>query len=47
VPHACLGLSGVSESAMDDWRLATLLAAAFIVAVTLLVYLGVEWGVGM
>jgi hypothetical protein len=47
VPHDCSGLSTVSESDMDDWWLATLIVAAFIVAVTLLVYLGVEWAAGM
>ena len=47
VPRACSGLSAVSESDMDDWWLVTLMLAAFIVAVTLLVYLGVEWAAGM
>ena len=47
MPHACSGLSTVSESDMDDWWLVTLMVAAFIVAVTLLVYLGVEWAAGM
>jgi hypothetical protein len=32
---------------MDDWWLVTLIVAAFVVAVTLLVYLGVEWAAGM
>jgi len=45
-PH-CSELSAVSESDMDDWWLATLIVAAFIVALTLLVYLGVEWAAGM
>jgi hypothetical protein len=32
---------------MDDWWLVTLMVAALIVALTLLVYLGVEWAAGM
>ena len=47
VPHARSGLSAVSKSDMDDCWLVTLMVAAFIVAVTLLVYLGVEWAAGM
>ena len=47
MPHARSGLSAVSKSDMDDWWLVTLMVAAFIVAVTLLVYLGVEWAAGM
>jgi hypothetical protein len=46
-PHACSELSTVSESDMDDWWLVTLIVVAFIVAVTLLVYLGLEWAAGM
>ena len=45
--NACSEPSAVSGSDMDDWGLVTLIVAAFIVVVTLLVYLGVEWAAGM
>jgi hypothetical protein len=32
---------------MDDWWLVTLIVAAFIVAVAVVVYLGLEWAAGM
>ena len=47
MPHARSGLLAVSESDMDDWWLVTLMVAALFVALTLLVYLGVEWAAGM
>jgi uncharacterized membrane protein len=37
----------VSDGDMNDWWLVTLIVVVFIVAVTLLVYLGVEWTAGM
>lgn len=43
----CSELSAVSDGDMNDWWLVTLIVVAFIVAVTLLVYLGVEWAAGM
>jgi hypothetical protein len=32
---------------MNDWWLVALIVVAFVAAVTLLVYLGVEWAQGM
>jgi hypothetical protein len=46
-PHPCSELSAVSDGDMNDWWLVTLIVVVFIVAVTLLVYLGVEWTAGM
>jgi hypothetical protein len=43
----CSELSAVSEDDMDDWWLVTMIVVAFVVAVSLLVYLGLDWAAGM
>jgi hypothetical protein len=47
VPHPSSEQSAASECEMNDWWLVTLIVVAFVAAVTLLVYLGLEWAAGM